>query len=661
MQERMKELVAKLNELAEAYYAYDAPKVSDAEYDALFDELLALEKETGITLPDSPTLRVGSAPLAAFEEHRHLARLWSMDKVRTREALIEWGRRAERLRAEYNEANGAQLPPVSYALEYKFDGLTVNLTYENGQLVQGATRGKGTVGEAILPQIKTVRDIPHTIPFKGKMEVQGECYMRLSVLEKLNLEGDEQLKNARNAAAGALRNLDPKVTAKRRLSCYLYNVGYLEGAELKEQGEMLAFLSENGLPTSPFYKTYDSIEDVYAGIEAAEENRGKLDFLIDGMVIKVRDFATREALGNTDRFPRWAIAYKFAAEETTTTVRDVTWEVGRTGKLTPRAHLEPVELAGATISHATLNNYDDILRKRVGIGSRVFLRRSNDVIPEILSAVEGDIPLRPVEKPSRCPACGAHVEHRGVHIYCTNSLSCRPQIAARLSHYASRDAMDIETFSDKTAAQLVEQLGLASIADLYELGAQEFLALPGFKEKKVQNLLNALEASKHRSLGAFLFAVGIPNVGAKTARDLARRFGTLENVRNAAFEELVAVEDIGDIVANSIIDFFSDPSIAAEIDRLLAHGVSPEPEETASGESPIAGKTLVVTGTMERMGRKEIEGLIEKLGGKAAGSVSKKTDYVIAGESAGSKLEKARTLGVPVLSETEFFDMIEGI
>ena len=431
MQERMKELVEKLNEYARAYYAFDAPKVSDAEYAALFDELLALEAETGVTLPDSPTQRVGSEPLAAFEQQTHQARLWSMDKVRTRAQLVEWGARVERLRAEYNAANNAVLPPVRYALEYKFDGLTVNLTYENGRLVRGATRGNGVVGEAILPQIKTIRSLPLTIPFQGKMEVQGECYMRLSVLETLNRTGEEQLKNARNAAAGALRNLDPRVTARRRLDCYLYNVGYIEGKTLSEQTEMIAFLKENGLPTSPFLKTFDSIDAVYAGIEEAEKARESLDFLIDGMVIKVRDFATRLALGATDRFPRWAIAFKFAAEETTTTVRDVTWEVGRTGKLTPRAHLEPVELAGATISHATLNNWDDIERKHVGIGSRVFLRRSNDVIPEILCAVEGDVPERPVEKPVHCPACGAHVEHRGVHLYCTNSLSCPPWISKR--------------------------------------------------------------------------------------------------------------------------------------------------------------------------------------------------------------------------------------
>lgn len=658
MQQRMQELVKQLNEYARAYYAFDAPKVSDAEYDALFDELLRLEQEAGTVLPDSPTRRVGSEPLAAFEQQTHLARLWSMDKVRTREALIEWGARVERLRAEYNAQNGAQLPPVSYALEYKFDGLTVNLTYENGALVRGATRGNGVVGEAILPQIKTIRCIPLTIPFQGKMEVQGECYMRLSILDTLNRSGEEQLKNARNAAAGALRNLDPRVTARRRLDCYLYNVGYIEGKALSEQAEMIGFLRENGLPTSPFLQTFDRIEDVYDAIEAAEKMRGTLDFLIDGMVVKVRDFATRAALGATDRFPRWAIAFKFAAEETTTTVRDVTWEVGRTGKLTPRAHLEPVELAGATISHATLNNWDDIQRKHVGIGSRVFLRRSNDVIPEILSAVEGDEPERPIEKPSHCPACGAHVEHRGVHLYCTNSLSCPPQIAARLAHYASRAAMDIETFSEKTAAQLVEKLGLTSIPDLYDLGPQDFLALEGFQEKKVQNLMNALAASKRRPLGAFLFAVGIPNVGEKTARDLARRFGTLEAVRHATREELVAIEDVGDVVAESIVAFFADPSIAAQIDRLLAHGVSPVPEEAQQSGSPVAGKTIVVTGTLARMGRKEAEALIERLGGKAAGSVSKKTDYVLAGESAGSKLEKARALGVPVLNEQEFFELI---
>lgn len=651
MEQRIRELVDKLNEYSKAYYVLDAPKISDKEYDELYDELLRLEEQSGIILPDSPTQRVGGDPLPCFEPHTHIHRLWSLDKVRTREDLIDWGRRVERL------AESQHLPRVKYALEYKFDGLTINLTYEGGRLMTGATRGNGIVGEDITPQIKTIRTVPLTIPFKGKMEVQGECYMKLSVLDEINKTTDEKLKNARNAAAGALRNLDPRITAKRRLDCYCYNVGYIEGKKLETQDEMLGVLRENGFTVSDYLVFCDDIETVCDEIDKAEESRPHLDFLIDGMVVKVRDFATREALGATEKFPRWAMAFKFAAEETTTTVRDITWEVGRTGKLTPRASFDPVELAGATIRHATLNNFDDIQRKRVGIGSRVFIRRSNDVIPEILSAVEGDVPERQVEKPTVCPACGAHVEHRGVHLYCTNSLSCAPQIAGRLAHYASRDAMDIDTFSEKTAALFVEELKLKSIPDLYDLGPQDYMGLQGFGERRINNLMAAIERSKDCTLGAFIFAIGIPNVGAKTAKDLARRFGTIEALRSATVEQLTEVPDVGEIVARSIVEFFADPSIATQVDRLLAHGVKPRPEEVQQ-DSPISGKTIVVTGTLEKLDRRQAEALIESLGGKAAGSVSKKTDYVLAGESAGSKLTKARELGVRVLNEQEFFELI---
>lgn len=651
MEQRIRELVDKLNEYSKAYYVLDAPKISDKEYDELYDELLRLEEQSGIILPDSPTQRVGGDPLPCFEPHTHIHRLWSLDKVRTREDLIDWGRRVERI------AESQHLPKVKYALEYKFDGLTINLTYEGGRLITGATRGNGIVGEDITPQIKTIRTVPLTIPFKGKMEVQGECYMKLSVLDEINKTTDEKLKNARNAAAGALRNLDPRITAKRRLDCYCYNVGYIEGKKLETQDEMLGFLRENGFTVSDYLVFCDDIETVCNEIDKAEESRPHLDFLIDGMVVKVRDFATREALGATEKFPRWAMAFKFAAEETTTTVRDITWEVGRTGKLTPRASFDPVELAGATIRHATLNNFDDIQRKRVGIGSRVFIRRSNDVIPEILSAVEGDVPERQVEKPTVCPACGAHVEHRGVHLYCTNSLSCAPQIAGRLAHYASRDAMDIDTFSEKTAALFVEELKLKSIPDLYDLGPQDYMGLQGFGERRINNLMAAIERSKDCTLGAFIFAIGIPNVGAKTAKDLARRFGTIEALRSATVEQLTEVPDVGEIVARSIVEFFADPSIATQVDRLLAHGVKPRPEEVQQ-DSPISGKTIVVTGTLEKLDRRQAEALIESLGGKTAGSVSKKTDYVLAGESAGSKLTKARELGVRVLNEQEFFELI---
>ncbi len=647
--DRQHELVETLNRYAAAYYEQDAPLVSDAEYDSLYDELLKIEAETGVVLPNSPTLRVGGAPLKSFAEHRHLGRLWSLDKVRTREGLVDFIRKV----------TAASPEPPLFGLEYKFDGLTVNLTYENGVLTQGATRGNGVTGEAILPQLRTIRTVPLTIPFKGRMEVQGECIMRLSVLEAYNRTATEPLKNARNAAAGALRNLDPAVTAARKLDVFCYNVGYIEGKELKNQAEMLDFLKENGFPVCPFVRWLRTPDEIMHEIDLAEERRDTLDFLIDGMVVKVTDFALRNALGATEKFPRWAMAYKFAAEELTATVLDVTWEVGRTGKLTPLAHIEPVEFSGVTVKKATLNNWDDVQRKRVGIGSRVFIRRSNDVIPEILGAVPDDKPLRPVVKPSVCPQCGAHVETRGAHLYCTNSLSCRPQIAARLSHYASRDAMDIDTFAGKTAEQLIDAFGIRTIPELYALSHEQLAALERFGHKKAQNLLDALEASKHRPLAAFLFALGIPNVGTKTAKDLARRFGTLDAVRHARKEELAAIDDVGDVVADCIVTFFADPRIADQVDRLLSLGVQPEEvKKTDSGNLPLAGMTVVITGTLSTLSRRDAETLVEENGGKAAGSVSKNTSFVVVGENAGSKATKAQALGIPMIDEQEFLKRI---
>lgn len=645
---RQEELTQLLVRYAEAYYDADAPAISDAEYDALYDELQQLEQESGFVLPGSPTTRVG-ASAGAFQPHTHIRRLYSLDKVRTEDGILDWATRA------IKSADGQQ---VEFALEYKFDGLTVCLTYENGRFTQGATRGNGVTGDGVFEQLLTVKTIPRTIPFKGKMEVQGECIMRLSVLEEINKTADEPLKNARNAAAGALRNLDPKVTASRKLDIFCYNVGYIEGKELANQRDMLAFLAENGFPVSPYIRYCHTADELKREIDLAEQTRGTLDFLIDGMVIKVTDFAFRESLGETEKFPRWAMAYKFATEETTTIVEDVTWEVGRTGKLTPLAHLSPVELAGATIQRATLNNFDDIQRKRVKIGSRVFIRRSNDVIPEILGAVPDDTATKVIEKPTRCPVCGAHVEENGAHIFCTNSLSCKAQITLRIAHYASRDAMDIESLSDKTAAQLIEDLGINSIPELYALTHEQLVALNRFGKKKAQNLLDAIEKSKTRPLGAFLFALGIPNIGSKTAKDLAKRFGNLDAVRAATREELLAIPEVGGIVAESILSFFGDGNISSQIDALLAYGVSPKSEQAANISSPIAGKTIVVTGTLPTLGRREAETLIEQNGAKASGSVSKNTDFVLYGESAGSKFDKARELGISLLTEAEFLSLL---
>lgn len=649
--ERMQELVDRLKAYAAAYYEQDAPLVSDADYDKLEAELLLLEQETGVILPDSPTHRVGGAPLDKFEKHTHLGRLWSLDKVRSTEAIRDWMRRVQQLAGGTGNAE--------YALEYKFDGLTINLTYEDGRLVGGATRGNGIMGEEILPQILTIRTLPRTIPFTGRMEVQGECIMRLSVLEAYNKTAKEPLKNARNAAAGALRNLDPAVTAQRKLDCFCYNIGFIEGKTLENQHQMLDFLRENGFPVSPYIHFGRQMEDFLAAIEYTAEHRSELDFDIDGMVIKATDFVLREKMGFTDKFPRWAMAYKFAAEEATSTVESVTWEVGRTGKLTPVAHLTPVELAGATVSNATLNNWDDIQRKQVGVGSTVFIRRSNDVIPEILGAVPGDTPREPVQKPTVCPSCGAHVEQRGAHIFCTNPLSCKPQIVSRLAHFASRNAMDIESFADKTAGVLWEELNISTIPELYTLRRDRLLGLEGFGEKKATNLLTAIENSKTRPLSAFLFALGIPNVGVRTARDLSRAFGTLDRVRSATREELLAIDDIGEIVADSILSFFHDPRIAGQVDDLVAYGVSPTPDAFSTQTTPIQGKTIVLTGTLPTLTRQQAEELIVSHGGKASGSVSKKTDYVLAGEAAGSKLTKAQTLGIPIIDEATFLSWLE--
>ena len=647
---RMRELVDRLNETAQAYYTQGNSPISDMQWDAMYDELASLEKSTGITLEDSPTHRVGGAPLKGFEEHRHITRLWSMDKVQSIGALEDWVRRTEKL---------AGRTDLQYYVEYKFDGLTLNLTYRDGKLVQAATRGNGEVGEAILPQARTVRTVPLSIPYKGLLEVQGECIMRLSVLAEYNKTAKEPLKNARNAAAGALRNQDPAVTASRKLDAFFYQIGTIENPPYDSQPEMLQFLRDNGFPVSPYLGEPKNGEELIACIRHIEEVRDTLDFLIDGVVIKVGDFALREQMGFTDKFPRWAVAYKFKAEESVTILKKVTWELGRTGKLTPLAHLDPVDFYGVTVRKATLNNWGDIQRKQVAIGAPVWIRRSNDVIPEIMGRVGKPGPdERPIEKPTHCPACGHELEERGAHLFCMNRVSCRPQAVARLSHFASRNAMDIEGFSEKTAGQVYDQMNVRDPADLYSLTMDQALALEGFKEKKAGNLLAALEKSKDCSLDAFLFALGIPNVGRKTARDLAAAFGTLEKLEKATEEELVAIPDVGDIVAQSITEFFSFPENMEMIDRLLKAGVHPREAQQQTG-GVLDGLTIVVTGTLPTLSRNEAEELIRRHGGKAASSVSKKTAFVVAGEAAGSKLTKAQQLGIPVLDEAAFMEKIQ--
>ena len=654
--QRMRELIDRLNEASRRYYDQNESDISDDEWDAMYAELRALEEKTGVRLEDSPTRRVGGTVMEGFEQHRHIARLWSMDKAQSEEEILAW---AQRCRKQTDEAGG--LPKNTYCVEYKLDGLTVNLTYEGGKLVQAATRGNGEVGEAILPQAMTIRTIPLTIPFQGRMEVQGEGIMRLSQLKKYNETAAEPLKNARNAAAGALRNLDPQVTASRHLDAFFYQVGYIEGKSFETQYDMLDFLRENGLNVSPYVHPAETIEEALEAVHDVEARRETLDYLIDGATIKITDMRTREVLGTTDKFPRWSIAFKFPAQETVTKLLKVTWELGRTGKLTPLAHLSPVDICGVTVKRATLNNYGDICRKHVRIGSEVWVRRSNDVIPEIMGVVwdgEGEAPETDIQLPTVCPACGGPLTQIGAHIFCLNRAGCRPQAIARMAHFASRQGMDIETFSTRTAGLFYDELGVRSAADLYSLDREKLIALKGFGEKKADKLFAELEKSKNCELDAFLFAIGIPNIGKKTAYDLMAHLGTLEALMKAQAQERVDSEDVGEVVAASITEFFADEQNRAFVNRLLEAGVHPQMRIQEDAGTLFNGLTFVLTGTLPTLSRAQAQELIRKNGGKATGSVSKKTSVVLAGESAGSKLDKARELGVKVISEEQLLKWI---
>lgn len=643
MKEQMRRLVDQLNEHNYRYYVLDDPLISDGEYDRLYDELNALERETGILLPDTPTRRVGDEPIAAFGTHRHLSPLWSLDKVKTTEKLLEW---EGRLRRELGPL-APEGDDLSYVIEYKYDGLTINLTYQEGLLVQAATRGNGETGEGILAQVKTIPSIPLSIPHKGTLEVQGEGLMSLTAFEEYNRQAGEPLKNPRNGAAGALRNLNPRVTASRRLELFCYQVGYSSQREFTSHVEMLDFLRANRFPVSPMIYQATGIQEVMEMVARMEQQIPDLNYLVDGVVIKLNRYDLRQEAGYTMKFPRWAVAYKFEADEVTTRLVDVVWQVGRTGKLTPAAALEPVEIGGATVRRATLNNYDDILRKKLQLGCMVWLRRSNDVIPEVMGrAGEDDPDCNPIEKPSRCPACGSEVVEKGAHLFCPNSLGCKPQLVAALAHYASRDAMDIDGFSEKTAVQLFDKLQLRHIHQLYQVKEEELLALDGFKEKKAANLIQAIEDSKLRPLHRFLYALGIPNVGRRTASELADHFGGLCELMRAELEELSSLPDVGDIVADSIHTFFRDEVVKEGIQALMDAGVTPVHErlEALRQNHFFTGKNVVVTGKLGHFTRQEMKETLAGLGARVADSVSVKTDILIHGEEAGSKLEKAKKL-----------------
>lgn len=649
--DRLLELIKLIDKHNYNYYTLDQAEISDKEYDILYDELIKLEDELGIVYDFSPSQRVGGQVLEGFKKHTHLSRLWSLDKAQNEGEIKAWAERVDRLIDDYNKENTEKLKKAEYVLEFKFDGLTINLTYENGLLSQGATRGNGITGEGILPQIRTIKSIPLSIPYKGRIEIQGEGLMPLSVLEEYNQGPNEPLKNARNAAAGALRNLDPSITKKRRLSAYFYNVGYIEGRDFSSHMEMIIFIKDNKLPVFPFIKSFDKIDDLIDEIHLQKDHRADLDILTDGMVIKINDMETRRVLGYTNKFPRWAIAYKFEAEETTTRVIGVEWNVGRSSKVTPTALLEPVDIGGVTVKRATLNNYDDILRKGVKLNSKVLIRRSNDVIPEILTSIEDEEETIIIEKPEICPYCGSELVQNGVHIFCPNSLSCKPQLVSRLVHFASRDAMNIEGFSEKTAELFLEELDIRDLPDIYELKYEDIVKLEGFKDKKTNNLLRAIEASKEVELASFIYALGISNVGIKTANDLANRYKSFEAFKEASFEELVLIPDIGAIVAEGIIEFLHDQKIRMGIEKLFLEGVRPYFTQIESKEGIFSGKTIVITGTIEGLTRTEIKSKIQQMGASVTGSVSKRTDYVIVGRDPGSKYQKALELGIEIIDE----------
>ena len=643
----MQEIVKQLNQWAYEYYVLDKPTVADTQYDALYDQLVLLEKQTGVVLPDSPTHRVGGEPLKNFVQHKHLKRLYSLDKVQSFGELQEWMQKV-------NKAVGE----VEFTVELKYDGLTINVTYEDGNFAGAATRGNGIVGEDVTEQVKTIKTVPLSIPFKGKCELQGEGIMRLSALEKYNREHPKDiLKNARNAAAGAIRNLDPKVTAQRNLDVVFYSNGYEEGLQVHSQSQLVKFLQENGMLTNYVFKRAKTFEEVKAVINYIGEKRSSFDFLIDGVVIKINDFAVREKLGYTDKFPKWAIAYKFDAEQVTTKLNQVEWQVGRTGKLTPIGKLDAVELCGATIRRATLNNFGDILRKKLKTNALVFVRRSNDVIPEVLGAAEEG--GEEIVKPTVCPACGFPLQEVGANLYCVNAENCRPQIVARLSHYCEKGACDIEGLSDKTVNLMVDKLDVRSVADLYRLTKEQLLTLEGFKDKKAQNVVDAVEKSKNVALPQFIYALGLDNVGTVTAKDLAAMFCSVDNLQKATMEQLTSIDGIGDVVAEGIVQYFKESQNLEIIRQLKEAGINPQ-MHLQEKKGPFLGKKVVLTGSLSHYTRSEASKIIESLGGEVSSTVSKTVNLVVAGEDAGSKLQKAQSLGIEIIDEQQFDSIVKG-
>ncbi len=646
--EEMKKLIKEIEKHNYNYYVLDNPTISDSEYDKLYYSLVDLEKETGVILPYSPTQRVGDTVLEGFTKKRHEVNLYSLNKVRDYEALEDWVNDMEKLTGG-----------TDFAVEYKFDGLNLVIEYRDGIYFSATTRGNGSIGEDVTEQVRTIRSVPLQINFKGRLIVQGEGMMTNKSFAQYNKTAFEKLKNPRNAVAGAIRNLDVKETAKRKLDFFCYSILLCDGKVFKTQKDMREFLVDNGFQTGNYFKICKNVHEIIHCINEIDLVKNKLDVMIDGMVIKINQVAPRDEIGFTAKFPRWAVAYKFVAQEATTLLKKVTWQVGRSGRVTPIAELEPVELAGATIRRATLNNIDDIRRKDVYENARVFVRRSNEVIPEIMGLAEKNDNSKVIEEPQLCPCCKSILVKKGPLLFCENHLGCKAQVVDRLSHFASRDAFNIEGLSEKTCELFYDKLNIRHLSDLYSIKEEDLLKLDNFKEKKAKNIINSIKNSKNVDFSRFLYALGISEVGNKTAKDIARTFKNLTQLQLATKEEILKINDIGDVIADNIISYFHNDDNVQEIKRLFNAGVTIKENEDVEHNKNIEGKTFVLTGTMSRP-RKDIEDLIFKLGGKAGSSVSKNTDFVVAGENAGSKLDKARELNITVLSEEQLFSLING-
>ncbi|WP_198971988.1 NAD-dependent DNA ligase LigA [Xylophilus sp. ASV27] len=657
-------LRAQLERWMHQYYVLDAPEVPDAEYDRVFQQLQALEAaHPELVTPDSPTQRVGGAPLGQFATVRHAVPMLS---IRTETDTEASGAAAFDTRVRKELGLKESDPPVAYMAELKFDGLAMNLRYEQGRLVRAATRGDGEQGEDVTQNVRTIRQIPLRLPAGAPevLEVRGEVYMRRDDFEKLNERqreaGGKSFVNPRNAAAGAVRQLDPAIAAQRPLSFFAYGWGEVQGwpDEPPTQDGVLAAFAAFGFPVDPHRAVVQGAEGLAAFHARIGALRDRLPFDIDGVVYKVNALALQQQLGFVTREPRWAVAHKYPAQEQMTQVVGIDVQVGRTGKLTPVARLAPVFVGGVTVTNATLHNLFELRRKDVRVGDTAIVRRAGDVIPEVVGTVATERPRRPYvsnfHMPRQCPVCGSAVvrEKTEVNHRCSGGLFCAAQRKEALLHFAQRRAMDIEGLGDKLVDQLVEGGIIRTLPELYRLGVAKLAALERMADKSAQNLVEALERSKQTTLPRFLFGLGIRHVGEATAKDLARHFGALDPIMDATVEQLLEVNDVGPIVAQAIRTFFDQPHNREVVEQLRAAGVHwPEGPPAPRALLPLAGKTFVLTGTLPTLSREEAKELLEAAGAKVAGSVSKKTDYVVAGAEAGSKLEKAQALGIAVLDE----------